>query len=342
MSFPIAVVVIVVAAFIALAYLRGWGWTGFTASPRHEETSVDRSTKTLWEWMQLLIIPLALAAVGFALNSAQSGREQRREDDRAKRERAIAAERVRDDTLSAYLQQMSELMLERELLRSSPGSEIQALARTLTLTALRRLDGRRKGIVLQFLAEARLIDRRHPRVFLSGADLRGTILGDRVVVSDALLKDTNLQDADFRKAILVGTQFEFADLRRADFRQASLWDPDNKPSSLRFADLRYADFRGVSARGTPFTGACLTRARFNDADLEMANFSGVRGYNVGFSHATLDRARFRGRSPVDAAALVDVRMDSASVNGTAFPKGSGSHGLALSRDDFRVSCPGIG
>jgi predicted DsbA family dithiol-disulfide isomerase len=48
----------------------------------------------------------------------------------------------------------------------------------LTLTVLRRLDGRRKGIVVQFLAEAGLIShaRGSPKVRLEGADLRGTIV----------------------------------------------------------------------------------------------------------------------------------------------------------------------
>ena len=149
----VAAAVVVVAAFVALAYLRRWQWTGFATSSRGEGAA-DRSTKTLWDWLELLIIPLALAAVGFALNAAQSGREQRREDERAERERAVAAERVREDTLRAYLDQMSELLLERKLQRSNIGSEAQLLARTATLTTLRRLDGRRKGLVLQFLDEA--------------------------------------------------------------------------------------------------------------------------------------------------------------------------------------------
>jgi hypothetical protein len=116
------------------SHMSGTGWTGFTSSSRRG-AAADQSTKTLWEWLQLLIIPLALAAVGFALNAAQGDREQRREDERGERERAVAAERVREDTLRAYLDDVSDLLLQRQLLRSKRGSEVQALARTLTLTA---------------------------------------------------------------------------------------------------------------------------------------------------------------------------------------------------------------
>ena len=50
-------------AFTLLAYRRGWQWTGFTAVASDEPE--ERSGKTLWDWMQLLIVPLALAAAAF-------------------------------------------------------------------------------------------------------------------------------------------------------------------------------------------------------------------------------------------------------------------------------------
>lgn len=56
------------------------------------------------------------------------------------------ADEVRQDTtLNDYLQQMSDLMLTRELLSSKPGDPVWSVAGTATLTALRRLDGQRKA-----------------------------------------------------------------------------------------------------------------------------------------------------------------------------------------------------
>jgi uncharacterized protein YjbI with pentapeptide repeats len=326
-------VLAVVASLISVAYVRRWTWTGFVASTPIDEASGDRRTKTLWDWMQLLIIPLALAALAFALNAAQSDRDQRHEEERARRERAIAAERAREDTLRVYLQQMSELLVQRGLLQPGTDSEIPTVARTLTLTTLRRLDGRRKGFVLQFLGEAGLIRRPEPRVMLSGADLRGTIMRNTGVTT-ASLEGANLQDADFRHSDLAGTDFRFADLRGADVRNASLWKPPPLGrSNFAFADLRNADFRYTEAGRIQFINACLTGARFAAAYLEKADFSGARGYDVDFSRSTLDGARFRD------ASLAGVSVDGASVMGAAFPDGWRLHGLALSRDDRRVACP---
>jgi hypothetical protein len=136
---------VALGGFVVLAYWQGWQWTGLPAAPAGTGAE-KRSAKTLWDWLQLLGIPVSLALLVFLLSDAQSRRDERR---------AVDAER--ENTLRTYLAQMSDLMLDRELLRSKPGADARKVARTATLTAVRRLDGRRKGLVVQFLAEARLI-----------------------------------------------------------------------------------------------------------------------------------------------------------------------------------------
>jgi hypothetical protein len=48
-------------------------------------------------------------------------------------------------------------MLDRKLLHSKPLADVREVARTITLTTLRRLDGKRKAAVVIFLEEARLV-----------------------------------------------------------------------------------------------------------------------------------------------------------------------------------------
>jgi hypothetical protein len=58
--------------------------------------------KTVWDWRQLLIIPFALASIGFWFTMQQDARQQRIEEQRAQ-----------DAALQAHLDQMSTLLLER-------------------------------------------------------------------------------------------------------------------------------------------------------------------------------------------------------------------------------------
>jgi len=132
-------------------------WTGFT-------------TKTLWDWMELLIIPLVLAGGVFYLNRSERAverriaedrtKEDRRlADDRAKLEREIATDRQQEAALQAYIDRMAELLLKEELRNSEENEEVCNVARIRTLTVLRGLDPKRKGLVLLFLKEAELINK---------------------------------------------------------------------------------------------------------------------------------------------------------------------------------------
>src|SRR5207249_3674034 len=111
----LAIAGVSLTAFIVLGYRRKWRWTGFTERPG---TDPPQPGKTLWDWLQLLLIPVALAALAFLLDNSQSNREQKREDQRAERQRTIAADAAREDVLRTYLSQMSDLMLDRKLLRA--------------------------------------------------------------------------------------------------------------------------------------------------------------------------------------------------------------------------------
>jgi uncharacterized protein YacL len=74
------------------------GWTGFRG-------------KTVWDLLQLLIVPLALAVVGFWFAAQQDARQQEIENQRAGAERKLVQQRAQDEALQAYLDQMGSLLL---------------------------------------------------------------------------------------------------------------------------------------------------------------------------------------------------------------------------------------
>jgi hypothetical protein len=307
--FPYALLGLALMVFIVLAYRRRWRWTGFAESRRKQAEHEDvQPAKTLWDWLQLLVIPLALAALAFLLNNSQSNREQRREDQRSALQRATAADAAREEALRAYLTQMSGLMLDRNL-RSQPGADVRAVARTITVTVLRRLDGERKASVVRFLLEAGLLApigspgcRRgcQDSVALYGADLRSVELPGAFLVG-VDWPEVDLRGADLRGAVLERANLSYADLRAADLRRALL-----AGATLAFADLRGADLRGADLRGTPPEEADLRRADFRGADLRGAD---LRGADL--REANLRRADFRG------ADLGDARYNP----GTRWPRG---------------------
>ena len=79
---------------------------------------------------------------------------------------------------------MSELLLEKNLASLQARSDVWEMARVRTLITLRRVGKYRKGVLLQFLHEAGLINKDKPIIDLhwadlSEADLSGTDLRER-------------------------------------------------------------------------------------------------------------------------------------------------------------------
>ena len=225
--------------------------------------------KTLWDWLGLLIVPAILIGVTFAWSASQTRSDNKREDRRIDAERAAAEVARQDATLQAYFDEMSGLMLDRKLLTSKEGDAVRAVARTVTLTALRRLDGERKGEVVRFLAEAELLGIENPRVDLDAADL-----------TSANLKDANLSDLDFDGANLAGANLagafldqsvlESANLGGANLARASLWETDLQGANLEGANLAFADLDGVVLDFANFADADLRGALLASANLRRA------------------------------------------------------------------------
>jgi uncharacterized protein YjbI with pentapeptide repeats len=225
--------------------------------------------KTLWDWLQLLVVPIVLSLITVAFAWQQSDHQQKIEATRAESERQIEEQRAQDAALQAYLDQMSQLMLERDLRSSKERSEESILARARTRTVLARLNSRRKGSVVQFLYEADLINKNHPVVSLSdvrlsGADLSGANLS-YADLSGVELIDANLSDgADLSDADLSG-----ANLRKADLGGANLSGADLGGAELQLAVLSGANLLGANLSG----GANLSYADLSDAELIDANLS---------------------------------------------------------------------
>jgi hypothetical protein len=198
---------------VICGYLFGWKWTGL---PK----------QTLWDWLQLLIIPAVLAGVGLWFNRQQREQELQTADGRAQ-----------DEALQTYLDQMSGLLLEKDLRASEEDSEVRTLARARTLTVLSRLDPSRKTAVMQFLVEAKLVQRveeREPIIRLVGADLSG-----------ADLSEAYLEGAYLSRAYLIGTDLSVADLGEADLSGANLSGANLSGAKLVGANL------GKAAQGGP-------------------------------------------------------------------------------------------
>lgn len=217
---------LVVAIATALA-IEGYdhAWTGFPEYVPKDKDAVRE--KTLWDWLDLLIVPAVLAIVAFLLDGSRKRSDQ-----------AVESDRQRQTTLEGYFDYVSDLLLAGHLSCATTSSVARKLVRTRTLAALRLLDGKRKAQVLQFLYEARLID-SNPVVNLNGADFRSALL-DEATLSGAELRGAYFNGASIRFATLSGADLRGSDFSRAKFGSSNLTDARLAQARLDHVDLRTA------------------------------------------------------------------------------------------------------
>jgi uncharacterized protein YjbI with pentapeptide repeats len=275
-------------------------WTGF-------------ARKTLWDWLQLLIVPAILIGVTFAWSATQTRSDNKREDRRIAADRAAAEKARKDATLQAYLDQMSGLMLHEKLLISNEGDSVRAVARTVTLAALRRLDAERKTEVVRFLAEAKLLSGRAPQVLLVFADLSNTDLA-AADLERADLSTTRLAGALLVAANLKHADLSYTDLSSARLQLAHLAGANLDSAHLTGADLRDADLTGADLEFAYLSNARLAGAHLAGADLEYAHLAGVDLAGVDLMHANLANADLKGANLAHTR-LADANLVSASLEG---------------------------
>jgi hypothetical protein len=300
--------VVLCTGFIVCGYLY-WEWTGFGSSTNYKGEKIP--AKTLWDWMQLFIIPFVLAVGGYFFRITETNVEHE-----------LAERRAQESALDDYLNQISELLRHKEFHASSPNSIASHLARTRTITVVRRLDGRHNEIIFQFLQEGLFLApttnvepelvthlRQKPKLIvdLNGADLRGANL------YGANLKNIRISGADLSKADLSDADLSDADLSITNLRMTKMVKAKLSNAFLHRANLSFSNLDKADLSGALLFMADLTGANLSGANLSYANLTG----------AFLDKADLRGANLIHATFSDDEQLAKVrSLKGTTLPNGS--------------------
>lgn len=222
---------------IAVYLLYGIEGSGFGAFGAPGSPDFERE-KTLWSWLELLIVPAILAFSVIFFN------EQARV-----RQRTSELDRFREETLQKYLDSMAELLIDNASELDKMPAHIRSVALLRTVTVLRRLDTTRMQEVINFLQDSHFLS--NEIALLKGARLT------EIDLSELKLSLLNLQGADFTGSKMRGIDLSGSNLSEADFTLVDLTG-----SNLNDADLTDADLSGAT-----LTGAYLSQAKLLNANI---------------------------------------------------------------------------
>ncbi len=154
-------------------------------------------TKSFWDWMQLLLIPITIVIIGTIFQFSEN-----------RTDREIGKERVQQETLNSYLNSMGTLIVNGGL--DQPQTVQVMRARTAaTIRVLANIDHR--NAVFGFLRDADLIGRRMAQDGNDDTQPNGpkpVALLKRIVLRGVNLAEAFLYEASLTAASLTGGQPE--------------------------------------------------------------------------------------------------------------------------------------
>jgi uncharacterized protein YjbI with pentapeptide repeats len=305
---------------------------------------------TLWDWMQLLVVPAVLAGIGLWFNRKQQ--ERQREDNQAQHDLRLEIEtqRAQDQALVEYMDRIGQMLRDRETPLRSARTQAEeresvpdeyehwsfdrqreyhraqskqhtvaqaqvSMAHALTVDVLPRLDGRRKGRVAQFLYENGLIGQVRRVENMEG---EYSLSRSEPVID---LRDGALSGAYLRGVYLRGANLSGAKLRGTDLRGAMLRGTDLRGAYLREADLRGADLMQATLRGADLSYGNLENTKLTGADLTSANLHKVDLRRTRLNQATMRGTNLRGAAGLSDKALEHKLKKAKTLEGATMPNG---------------------
>lgn len=222
-------------------------------------------------WDKAAVLVQAVGAFVIFISLASLFISVRQFNDQQETNAAQLVNQQNQATLDEYLDDMSTLVLQYHLADPNSGAAVRAIAVARTLTAVRDLDGDRKGTLVRFLFEADLINWPQPVLDLFHANLDGTNFTN-AGLDQVYLSHLGLTSADFAGSSLLGAYLKGSTLIQSNLQGADLACYSHVIcTNLSGAYLMRADLISANLSGADLMGACL-----DGANLSGANLAGVK------------------------------------------------------------------
>lgn len=313
----------IVAAYLLGRWLDAQAWTGF-----HGRKYGD--AKTLWDWLDLLIVPTVLAIGAYIFNRRAAIRDKEREEAAKEREiqrEAVAKQREKEweeatryeEILQEYLDDMSQLLMKEGLkaaLRkrnkkakskqedeNEADGEPEEETETETDEELPVVDVARARTVSTL---RRLKDPQRRRELLDFLLDAGLYSGETALLRNAKMDGIDLEKTDLRKIDLRGASVRSANLKGANLAEANLVG-----AHMYWADLEGANLLEANLKGTKLgianlelanlVGADLSGARLGAAKLVWADLAWVNLEKADLVGANLEHSYLVGATGIETA-----------------------------------------
>ncbi len=229
-------------------------WTGFGP---YDEKKEGLRGKTLWEWLDLLIIPSTIGIISWIYKEAE-------------RDKAIIEQREKDQVtnIDSFFKILTELITKNNLLKSNFDDPNRIIARTRSILAFEDADSERKGQILQFIYESGLIN-SNPILNLNGVNLKKSNLNG-IILRASEIKGAYFNNSSMKNSFLDNSNLTSCDFSNSDFTECSLIK-----TNLSYTNLSNANFKDLNLLSVNFEGANLSNADLRGCQLSKMQYNTI-------------------------------------------------------------------
>jgi uncharacterized protein YjbI with pentapeptide repeats len=209
-----------------------------------KQMAKNYAPKTLWDWLQLLLVPIILLAGILWLSILQNQDNQQLMQQQRDIATRIAAQQQQNTLLANYETQITDMMLHDNLLKAQTISPASQVAQVRTLAVFRQLNPDSKALLLRFLYDTNLINNDFHIISMRGVDVTNAHL------ASLDLRDTYLSGADLHGSDMRGINLSFATLVFTDLSGSNLHGADLHATDLHNVDLTGADLSNANLKDT--------------------------------------------------------------------------------------------
>jgi uncharacterized protein YjbI with pentapeptide repeats len=234
--------------------------------------------KTLWDVVQLLLIPLCIGVGSWWFQDFVKSKELLASKNKADQDALASADKANQDALIKYFDQMSDLI--RKGLNSEKQDSLSAIAQAKTLVLLQSLnsDRKRSRLVIQFLETSKLNkgDGVLANSEISRSDFTRSYLTNIRLFHSNLYR-SNLSHAELDGANLTGSILSAADLTNTKLNGSCLDKIHLYTAAIDNTELQNASFKEAFVRDVDFKKTNLLGTDFSKAILLNVNLQHVQG-----------------------------------------------------------------
>jgi uncharacterized protein YjbI with pentapeptide repeats len=241
-----------------------------SSSSNNSSRRAGSRERKLWNSLKLLLVSAALVSGVVYLQEQSKQREMEGYKAVTQREQGLAQDNARQESLNRYFDTMTALLFERKLRTAKDSDEVRVIAHAKTITTLQSLDSQRKGLLLLFLHESKLIERDDTIISLASADLSHTNLSGMNFYRSNL-SNSNLSGANLSNTNLSGANLSSINLDGANLSGANLGNANLNNSNLEGVNFSYANLNSVNLSNVNLEYALLCKTVLPDTTISNRN-----------------------------------------------------------------------